>query len=317
MNRARRLTLLAASIVAAVAAPAGGFFAAAKPPPECFGAAARDPARPCENPSLNLSATPAPDIAPLLPALGCTFTSYRSPRVCAFATHKATARATIALLGDSHAPAWRAAVDVLARGRRWRGLSLARSSGPFAFADREAPPRNIRSCLRWMRDVRGWLRRHREVHTVFLVNSVGYRFQPAGGLDAHAAAVDGYRAALDALPPSVRHIVVIRDNPQADHTTLACVGRALERRERPDRRCALQRESSLLPDPAAEAAGQLAGSRGRVIDLTRFFCDERLCYPVVGGALVFKDTSHLTLVFSRTLGPYLAADYRALRLPAA
>jgi len=41
-----------------------------------------------------------------------------------------------------------------------------------------------------------------------------------------------------------------------------------------------------------------------------FICDARWCYPVVGGALVFKDRNHLTEVFARTLGPYLA---RAIR----
>jgi hypothetical protein len=43
----------------------------------------------------------------------------------------------------------------------------------------------------------------------------------------------------------------------------------------------------------------------RAVDLTRFFCDRRRCYPVIGGALVFKDPTHLTGVFATTLAPYL------------
>ena len=39
--------------------------------------------------------------------------------------------------------------------------------------------------------------------------------------------------------------------------------------------------------------------------MTRFICDRRWCYPVIGGALVYKDDNHLTEVFARTLGPYL------------
>jgi hypothetical protein len=34
-------------------------------------------------------------------------------------------------------------------------------------------------------------------------------------------------------------------------------------------------------------------------------CNRRKCFPVVGGALVHKDTHHLTRVFARTLGPFL------------
>jgi hypothetical protein len=39
--------------------------------------------------------------------------------------------------------------------------------------------------------------------------------------------------------------------------------------------------------------------------MTRFFCGPRLCYPVIGGALAYKDAHHLTAAFVATLGPYL------------
>ena len=41
------------------------------------------------------------------------------------------------------------------------------------------------------------------------------------------------------------------------------------------------------------------------VDLTKFFCDSRQCFPVIGGALVYKDATHITSVYGRTLGPYL------------
>jgi hypothetical protein len=41
-------------------------------------------------------------------------------------------------------------------------------------------------------------------------------------------------------------------------------------------------------------------------------CTHRLCFPVVGGALVLKDQSHLTAVFSASLGPYLDRATRRL-----
>jgi hypothetical protein len=39
--------------------------------------------------------------------------------------------------------------------------------------------------------------------------------------------------------------------------------------------------------------------------MTRFMCDRDRCYPVIGGALVYKDQHHLTSVYATTLGPYL------------
>jgi len=52
----------------------------------------------------------------------------------------------------------------------------------------------------------------------------------------------------------------------------------------------------------------------RTIDMTGFFCGRRSCYPVIGGALVLRDQSHLTGTFSGTLGPFLLRAVDALNL---
>ena len=52
--------------------------------------------------------------------------------------------------------------------------------------------------------------------------------------------------------------------------------------------------------------------RTSVVDLTKVFCGRRRCFPVIGGALVFKDVHHLTPVFSRTLGPILQHEVAGL-----
>jgi hypothetical protein len=57
----------------------------------------------------------------------------------------------------------------------------------------------------------------------------------------------------------------------------------------------------------------MASPRVQVIDLTDYFCDATVCPTVIGGALVFKDISHLTDTFSATLGPYLLERYRQLQ----
>jgi hypothetical protein len=69
--------------------------------------------------------------------------------------------------------------------------------------------------------------------------------------------------------------------------------------------CALRRSSSVRPDPAAIAALRRGSARVHLVDLTRFMCSPRLCFPVVGGVLVHKDVTHLTPLFAETLGPFL------------
>jgi hypothetical protein len=84
-----------------------------------------------------------------------------------------------------------------------------------------------------------------------------------------------------------------------------CVQRAIEQGMRADLACAEPRRAALDPDPATTAAARMRSPRVQTVDLTRFFCDARRCYPVIGGALVCRDQNHLTAVFSTTLGPFL------------
>jgi hypothetical protein len=310
---------VAGLVLALLAILTAGSAGAARKPPPCFGAAARDAERPCDNPALRFSVTPTPDDAERQPNSACALIGAKAPpdRVCSFGVAKSAARATVGLLGDSHAPAWRAAVDGLARAQRWRGLTVRRSSCPFSTALRHTDRSSSDACFAWIRATQRFFGHHPEIHTVFVATSSAYDFVPGPDGDAHTAAVAGFRGALDALPPSVRQIVVLRDNPVATDDTLVCVAGAMARHRRADLRCALPRSQALLRDPAAEAATQLRSGRGRVVDLSRVFCDDARCFPVIGGALVYKDKSHLTATFSATLGPLLLAEYRRLGLPPA
>ena len=49
----------------------------------------------------------------------------------------------------------------------------------------------------------------------------------------------------------------------------------------------------------------MPASQAQSVDLTRYFCGSADCYPVIGGDLVLRDETHMTSVFSATLGPYL------------
>ncbi|MGH2899099.1 MAG: SGNH hydrolase domain-containing protein, partial [Solirubrobacteraceae bacterium] len=52
--------------------------------------------------------------------------------------------------------------------------------------------------------------------------------------------------------------------------------------------------------------------RVSAIDLTRFFCDPQRCFPVIGGASVYKDVDHISAVYARSLGPFLLRAYDAI-----
>jgi SGNH domain (fused to AT3 domains) len=272
--------------------------------PRCFGAAARDPAHPCSNPALARTVTPTPSEALITPNAPCTpHRRFGLVDPCEFGAAPAQARATIALVGDSHAEHWRGAIEVVAQARRWRGISITHASCPFSrAAARLATPGLTRSCRRWNADTRRWLRDHPDVHTVITSANSGTPFA--------SDPVAGYRAAWRALPASVHHVLVLRDTPRIVRPQAGCVQRLLRAHRRIGYRCAQPRAEDLPLDPAAVAARSGPGRRVRVLDLTRQMCTARLCPAVIGGVLVRKDGTHLTRLFSTTLGPFVLRAVR-------
>lgn len=272
----------------------------------CFAAASRDPRRRCVNPRLRLAVVPTPDDAVLSTNSPCTpLRADGELRPCAFGVPAVDARASVALVGDSHAAQWRGALEQVAQRKRWHGVSIVRTGCPLSRVTPALEPASRRrACVRWNAEMPRWFRRHRSIHTVFVSEHIAAGIVAPAGTDELQARADGHRAAWKALPRSVRRIVVLRDTPLLGFHS-SCVRAAIARRRNAGDTCALDRATVLQPDAAVVAARRLRSRRVRVIDMTPFFCSPRRCLPVVGGALVYKDREHMTDVFSTSLGPYV------------
>ncbi|MEA2149854.1 MAG: hypothetical protein QOD69_1684 [Solirubrobacteraceae bacterium] len=323
-GRPPRLTFAAAfaagALLAAVAAqgaapaPAPG---PPPPPPSCFGAAARDPLYPCRNRALRLTVVPTPRAARNERNAPCNSLQRDGPvNVCAFGVAAAQATRTVALVGDSHASVWRAPLAAIAREQGWRGLSITRKSCPFSRATKRTPEPTRSHCVRWVKALPGFLGRHPEVDTLFVVALAGGKVVVPRGRTMTEAKISGYANAWRALPASVQRIVVIRDTPRITRHTVACVNRAIAAHRPAGRRCARPRHAALGPDPQVLAARRARSQRPAVIDLTRVLCGPHACLPVIGGALVYKDLHHLSRAFAETLAPQLGrALGRVARAP--
>src|SRR3954471_19685043 len=118
MPRAVILTAVAAAAALAVTSAQ-----AETKPPRCFGAASRDFKAPCHNPRLRRMVKPTPAAALLAPNGFCS-PDKADPLVCGSGALPQVATQTVALVGDSHAKHWRAALNVVAKSRGWRLSSL-------------------------------------------------------------------------------------------------------------------------------------------------------------------------------------------------
>jgi hypothetical protein len=310
--------LFAALVAAAAAAVMPGFAHAAVPKAvtelACFGAPARSLAGPCIDPSLLNTVYPAPQDAPLEPNAECLPTSRTGLLYpCSFGARDSAATDTVALIGDSHASHWRAAVDVVARAHGRRALSITRSGCAFTKARAAIPADQVASCRRWNSELLAWLGQHAEVSTIFLSTRANARYvRPRRATSNFEAAVAGHLALWRAVPATVKNIIVIRDTPYSSYAAGECVRRAYAAEQRGAINCTRERVHALHRGPAATAARRLRSPRVQLLDMTPFFCGGVRCYQVVGGALVYKDAEHITATFARTLGPFMLRRIAAL-----
>lgn len=265
--------------------------------PPCFGAAARAGESGCDNPALSRLVTPAPSDAELMPDLPCI--AHHIPRYapavpCSFGAPYASGPARLALIGDSHAMSFRATTEVAADALGLKAVSLTMAGCGFGIEVEHGWPAVGKRCRRHTSQVLSWLRAHPSIHTVLLVSSA-----------VHGFTEDGLSALWSRIPDSVSRIDVVVDVPRVSFKTAGCVKAVRKRHALSDGACAVPRDASSLPRDPAPGAVAKSGPRVHLIDLTRYFCDSASCFPVIGGAYVYRDTNHMNLVFAPTLGPYL------------
>ena len=309
--RARVLPACVVLIALVAAASLAGAAASSSATRPCFGAAARDPQRPCVNPTRTV--TPALRDIGNVGAPPCRLTRQKPEPVCALGVPAARARAHVALVGDSHARHWGAALDAVARSQGWHGYSIAGPGCFFSAAVGLLPDGPREPCVAWYRAALRWFGDHPEVHTVFLSQKADTQVALKPGQTLLGVRGAGLRSALRALPKTVEHVIVIRDTPLPPESTFGCVRAAVAAGQLAGPACAMPRAIALAPDTAVQTVRQIGSRRYDVADLTDFFCDPRDCYPVVGGVVVFRDLlGHMTEAYSRTLGPFLLRRVRFL-----
>jgi len=288
-------------------------------PPACYGAAARDPERPCRNAALRLVVSPTPAAAAVEPSEPCeTIETSALFGVCVIGQQHDAATTFMALVGDSHAAHLRSALHAIGQLRGIHVSTMWRPGCPFSTLPPDLGPNRSQDCVKWSKRVVFYLATHPEIHTVVLGAHARARLgsrrgKVPRGQELFSAKLDGYEAAIRSLPASVTHVIVVRDPPDSLRTTAGCVADALAQRESAADRCRARRSQVLYDDAQATAALFVTDRDVDVVDLTPFMCDATYCLPVVGGVLVHMDGDHLTTEFSATLAPYLDRAIRRIK----
>ncbi|OEI67641.1 acyltransferase family protein [Curtobacterium sp. ER1/6] len=276
----------------------------------CFGAAALISApEPCVDPRLADVRVPAPaaakdDDANRTACWNATFT------VCALGTQSGYTERLI-VIGDSHSNALLGAYDAIGRENGWR-IDLAGTGGCYlTTAQQDASnDQGVRDCNRWKQQAIQYVQEHRDQADALVVTHSATQLAVTAATDAErdarteAGLVDAWtQAAGDQLP-----VIAIRDNPVPRRDVVLCVS---QMSGRTDTSCDQPRSEALArTDSSAEAVQQFtaAGGRAELIDLTPYYCTRTSCPAVIGGVLVYRDTSHITATWATSLTPYLEED---------
>ncbi|MEO7754758.1 MAG: acyltransferase family protein [Terracoccus sp.] len=210
---------------------------------------------------------------------------------------------SIALVGNSHAGQWFAAVEAIAA-ERGAHVTTFVATGCTLTTERLSweTPAQADGCRDWGRRVLAETSSDR--YDLIITSEIATRLVEGGSLAKRQQEwQDSYAGVLRAWEAKGKHVLVIRDSPRLP----TALGRGPECvAENPTRlsACRGARARWLQPDPLVDAARALGSDRVTVADLTSRFCTSQ-CSAVVGGVLLFYDGHHLTDTYVTTLVPYL------------
>ncbi|MEY2954642.1 MAG: hypothetical protein RL530_243 [Actinomycetota bacterium] len=205
-------------------------------------------------------------------------------------------RFSVAIIGDSHARSWFEPMRLLAQKYSWKLTVISKSACPIL--DPEKFPKHLPSetCKSWNQQLQSYLATNPKFDLVVTASSslVTHGYQ---------SFATSFRAAVPSITGSGARLLVIRDNPKPASGFQRCI------RENPrtaGAACARPRHEALTPkDPMPTAVRDMTNVK--IADFTNSFCGPKLCQPVIGGIVVYKDHSHMSKAFARHLTPVLDA----------
>ncbi|GAA1255119.1 acyltransferase family protein [Oryzihumus leptocrescens] len=266
----------------------------------CFGARALAHRDRCPDAFTAAPLTPVSKAdAPWAPVKGCAGLP-QVPGALSCYWGKGRPSRVVALVGDSHAEHWRAALHLIAREKNWRVVEMFAGGCPATYAhsvEFERRSRDGNVCSDWTRRTTQQLRALAPDEIVTSAYVKPNKFSPPGSGPA------GFEAVWREWR-QFSQVAVVRDIPGTNgrngpQCLAVHAGDPLA--------CSSPRRVVLEDDDMMRAARAMRSDGIRVVDLSDKFCDPRTCYAVVGKAPVYYDYDHMTNQFSASLAPFLAA----------
>ena len=208
---------------------------------------------------------------------------------------------TVALVGDSHAAQWFAALEPIAKERGWRLLTYLHNSCPFNPEMRLAERDGNLACTEPNEKTMERLTGGGDVDAVVTSYYASANF--VNSETGHRPGAAGFAEYWNELAEAGVDVYPIVDTPSPRREgglARDCV--ALNYGEPQD--CGQPRKEGLAGEDLTQEAAELA-PKARVLDFTDAFCGDTTCPAVIGNVLIYADQNHITRTYMRTLVPTL------------
>ena len=212
---------------------------------------------------------------------------------------------TIALFGDSHAAQWLPALDRLGEEQGFRVLAMVKSGCPSASVTvgRMKTLDAYTECDTW-RDKA--IERITEAAPALVVVSNLDRYLPLDNVDPNSWWEQGLATTLTQLTP-LAPVVVLADTPFPEINVPECLSANLTNAHA----CSIPAAVAFRADRRSVEVA-VANAAGAVhLDPTDWVCPEDPCAAVSGSYLVYRDGSHLSTPYVRSLADELATGLAA------
>ncbi|KUI39169.1 hypothetical protein AU194_14120 [Mycobacterium sp. GA-2829] len=221
-----------------------------------------------------------------------------TPKFCEYGNKDADIE--VALVGDSHAGQWIPAMEAVAAERGWKLVVSTKSACPYVdiavFSDNLNRPYD--ECRAWNEQMGAYLTGAGKPDAVVL----SYGVYNTGDMDL---LISGAQVRWAPLVAQGTKVIVIRDTPAPGRNVPDCVAEHQDRLTA----CARPRDEALAKRDQSQPAAVEAVPGVQMVDLTDWICPGPQCAPVIGGALVFRDNTHMTATYSRSLAAQLAKRF--------
>jgi hypothetical protein len=219
---------------------------------------------------------------------------------------KATGAYTIMIVGDSKMAQYATAFDAIARTRGYRLLIATKSSCAFSDATNTLGGEPYTACASWNRSVNAAITELKPdvVITSMSAASGALPGEPAPSTDSM---VDGLVSLWSRLEAQGIDVMAVLNNPSPPQDIPSCVA------DHPvwTSACNFRRVVSPTAEVQSAAVARVEGVG--VIDLTRQICPNGTCPAVKNRILVYRQGSHLTNTFARSLSVAIKAQFDSAR----